>query len=71
MSTQQMCDRVCGSSIFFLLLEIFYGAISNFAAIVDSPSNVSFLVRCIQLTLVFGDKIMSSSKWRWLVLDIY
>lgn len=36
-----------------------------FAAIVDSPSNVSFLVRCIQLT------VMSSSKWRWLVLDIY
>ena len=46
---------------FFLLLEMFYGAISNFAAIVDSPSNVSFLVRCIQLTVIFGDKCLLPS----------
>ena len=32
-----------------------------FAAIVDSPSNVSFLVRFIQLTVIFGDKCLLPS----------
>lgn len=56
-----MTEFVAHPFFFFLLLEMFYGAISNFASIVDSPSNVSFLVRCIQLTLIFGDKCLLPS----------